>query len=74
MKRIPLFDTLIRETDARNDAGIARLTRTPHATLSRIRHGKAEIGENLCFRVALATGWSAKRIDELVQDGQQEAA
>jgi hypothetical protein len=74
VKSIPLFDALMRETDARSDSGIARLTRTQSSTISRIRNGKEGIGESLCFRIALATGWSAKRVDELVQAGEQEGA
>jgi hypothetical protein len=66
MKTIPLFDALISEAGARTDAGIARLTRTDHSTITRIRHGQASISESFCFRVALGTGWSAKRVYDLV--------
>ena len=70
-KPVPLFDAMFRECGMKNDADIARATESNHSTISHIRHGRQPISDLFICRVARATGWSVKRIDDLVMWGEQ---
>lgn len=65
-KHIPLFDALYREFNLNNDSALARLTKTHFSSISRIRSGKMPICDAMIARTPRATGWSVRRIDDLL--------
>jgi plasmid maintenance system antidote protein VapI len=67
---VPLFDALYRECGYRSDYELARAIETHKCTISHIRHGRLEISDQFVCKVARATGWTVKRIDDLVMWGQ----
>jgi hypothetical protein len=62
----PLFDRLIEVYKLKNDAALSRMLQIPPSNLSRYRSGVLPIGAQVILTIHDATGWSIKRIKELL--------
>lgn len=72
VKPHPLLDELLRAEGLKNDSALSKKLKCGPDRLSKIRHGEAEVNDQLRVAIMRSFRWSLKRIDELAPPAAAE--
>lgn len=61
-----LFDKIIADQNLKNDAALARYLQVNPPVISKIRHGKLQVGDSLKINIHKRTGLSITKIEGLI--------